>query len=91
MAINPVGVLVAFPLPGSALLLDDRPFVFAVSVSETWALALASPIDTSLCKGEEWTGELDFLLAASLPPREEFRGETLPVCSNVLSVNQSRK
>lgn len=37
--------------------------------------------EISRCRGEDWFGELDFLECESpLPPREELRGETLPVC-----------
>lgn len=40
----------------------------------------ASTDDTSRCSGEEWIGELLFLLCVSpLPPLEELRGETRPV------------
>jgi hypothetical protein len=40
-----------------------------------------SPAETSRWSGDECAGDADFLLAPSLPPRDEFRGETLPVCS----------
>ena len=42
------------------------------------------PLSSDLCNGEEWMGDADFLLFVSpLPPRDEFRGETRPVCRNI--------
>jgi hypothetical protein len=39
-----------------------------------------SEADNSLCNGEEWTGDSDFLLCESMVwPRDELRGETRPV------------
>ncbi len=39
------------------------------------ALSLAA----SRCSGDEYAGELLFLLCASFPPRDELRGDTRPV------------
>jgi len=37
-------------------------------------------LGSSRWRGDEWLGELLFLLCESpLPPRDEFRGDTLPV------------
>lgn len=39
--------------------------------------------ETSRCSGEEWIGELLFLLCASpFPPLDELRGDTLPICND---------
>jgi hypothetical protein len=73
-----VGVVPALPLLGPMLeFVEDRFRVDVVLVSEGWSLI--SPVETSRWSGDAWTGELDLLLAESPPPREEFRGETLPV------------
>jgi hypothetical protein len=62
------------------------PVLLFVVVLERLLIALswggvASLLLISRCSGDEWIGELLFLLAESpLPPRVEFRGETLPVC-----------
>ena len=64
----------------SALELPDR-LIEVELASASDGCSLVSPADTSRWSGDECMGELDFLLVVSLPPREEFRGETLPVCS----------
>lgn len=71
-------------------MLEPADLLIAVFVSASEGCSLNSTVATSRCKGDECTGELDFLLAASpLPPREEFRGETLPVCCISLVANIS--
>lgn len=76
--LEPAGVVPALPALGTTLEPEDLFIVVLVSVSEGGSMS--STVPTSRCNGDECTGELDFLLAASpLPPREEFRGETLPV------------
>lgn len=75
-AVGVVPALVGGPAPE----LSDRLAVPAESVSD--GCSLSSPAETSRVRGDAWTGEADFLLAVSLPPRDEFRGETLPVCKH---------
>lgn len=72
------GVFPRLPPLGTTLELKDRLIAVFTSVSES--CSLASTVVISCCSEEERAGEADFLLCASpLPPREELRGETLPV------------
>lgn len=76
--LDPPGVVPVFPLPGTPPEIEDRLIVVSAFVSEN--CSLPSPVGISRCNGDKCTGEADFLLVVSpLPPREEFRGETLPV------------
>lgn len=64
-------------LPLSPILLANPPWDRDWDPPEGF-IALA----TSRCSGEEWRGEFDCLEYVSpFPPREEVRGETLPVCN----------
>lgn len=46
-------------------------------------------LGSSRCNGDEWLGELLFLLCESpFPPRDELRGETLPVCGEAISLRK---
>ena len=79
--LDPVGVDPALPPlgVGAMLELEDLFIGALMSVSEGCSPP-TSPVETSRCSGDECTGEADFLLMFSAPPpREEFRGETLPV------------
>lgn len=82
---DPTGVVPpALPLLGTTLeLVEDLLLIMfvPVSVPEGCSPMLTPAAEISRCSGEEGTGEPDFLLVASPlpPPREEFRGETLPV------------
>lgn len=65
----------------------DRAVLLPLPVLSTapgWCgreLVTASALETSRWRGEDCFGELDFLESESpLPPRDELRGETLPVC-----------
>jgi hypothetical protein len=77
-----VGVVEAL-LVGAMLELTDLFPVVMESLSE--GCFLISSGETSFWRSEERAGEVDLLLAASPlpPPREEFRGETLPICHNI--------
>jgi len=83
-----VSVLGALPLVSSGFGTERGMLLKFKSVSVTLPSMLGSLPFTSLCSGDECIGEADFLLPLSLPPRDEFRGETLPVCRNTsLSVS----
>lgn len=81
--LDATGVAPVLPLLGTALELDDLLINGSVSFSE--GCSLTSPVEISRCNEDECTGEVDFLLIVSLPPREEFRGETLPVFTMLVS------
>lgn len=82
-------------LPPAAPALGDREIAAFIS---SW-LSMAAPplrdceppeatsaVVNSRCSGEVWLGEVDFFEWPSpLPPREEFRGDTLPVCDEAQS------
>ena len=69
---------------GATLELEDLLIAALISASEDCSPP-ASKVETSRCNGDECTGEVDFLLMLSAPPpREEFRGETLPVYTDWL-------
>lgn len=76
------GVVPVLVVPGPAIALPLEDLLAVVLVSDSEGCSLVSPVETSRCKGDEWTGELDFLLPSPPPPRDEFRGDTRPVCVN---------
>ena len=70
----------AVPLGGKgALWLDSAAGLMPLSPLAPCGFGVSA--DISLCRGDEWIGDADFLLCESpvLPPRDEFRGETRPV------------
>lgn len=82
-AVAPAAVEDVFWLLSRAGLMPPSPFA---------ACGFGVSADISLCNGEECTGDADFLLCESpVLPRDEFRGETLPVWSAVSHIKVTRE
>lgn len=77
-------MLVMFCFVSCAGLIAPSPLSFLGLALELELVACGFGVseEGSLCRGDEWTGEADFLLCESpfpLPPLDELRGETRPV------------
>jgi hypothetical protein len=77
---------IAEAAPLGAFALDIPSILFActdpIRPSSVMGFGRLGSEESSLCNGEVRIGDADFLLCASAAvwvPREEFRGETLPV------------